>query len=85
MSHTALTRFAPVFTLERFNGPLWARPGRVMYERGGLQFLPGEDSAPLLVDHREGNVIGTVHALGTIEWSDGPWIYARASVDDAPS
>jgi hypothetical protein len=56
-----------------------------MYERGGLQFLPGEDSAPLLVDHREGNVIGTVHALGTIEWSDGPWIYARATVDDAPS
>ena len=37
MSHEAIIKFAPIFTLERFNDPKW-RPDRRMYEPGALKF-----------------------------------------------
>jgi hypothetical protein len=86
MSHTALIKFAPIFTIERFDDPAWNRPGRLMYEARALRFLPGEESVPLVVDHEESSVVGTVHApMFKMDWIDGPWICARATVNTPPS
>jgi hypothetical protein len=82
MSHTALVKFAPIFTLERFNDPAWTRPGRTLYERNAFQLMPGAATIPLRVDHdRE---IGKVEGFATIDWVDRPWIYARAMVTARP-
>ena len=85
MSHTALIKFAPIFTLERFNDPAWSRPGRTMYYNGALRFLPAETSIPLIVDHDDSREIGAVHELFKMDWTDGPWICARATVNTPPS
>lgn len=85
MSQSVFIKFAPVFTLERYNDPVWARPGRMMYEPGSLKFMPGENSALLLVDHDYGREIGRVHRLSRDDWLDGPWFFASATVDDPPS
>jgi hypothetical protein len=86
MTHTALVKFAPIFTLERFDDPAWTRPGRKMYYPGALQFLPGRTSVPLLADHDEDHEVGTVDKLFQMDWTDGPWICASATVpDDAAS
>jgi hypothetical protein len=85
VSKSALVMIAPVFTCERFNDPAWARPGRTMYAPGSLKLLPNKTSVPLLVDHDEEREIGVVHRFGMIDWNDGPWIYASATVDDPPS
>jgi hypothetical protein len=75
-------RFAPVFTTERMAAGV--RPGRALYQRGALQFLPGRSTVPLLVDHDKDREVGVVHEL--VEWADtdGPWIVARATVTDPP-
>jgi hypothetical protein len=85
VNYDALIKFAPVFTHERFNDVTWARPGRRMYERGALEFMPGWDSIPLIVDHDDEREIGVVHRFGAIDWVDGPWLYAVATVTDPPS
>jgi hypothetical protein len=79
VSHTCVVKFAPIFTAERFNDAAWNRPGRTMYERHAFQFLPGKTTAPLLIDHdRE---IGTVESMFLMDWVDGPWMCAKATVD----
>lgn len=83
MSHTVVVKFAPVFTCDRFNNPAWTRPGRRMYYPGALKFLPGRSTVPLLADHDEGHEIGTVDKLFQMDWTDGPWICASATVPDA--
>ena len=40
---------------------------------------------PLLVNHDPDRRIGTVHELARMGWTDGPWVVARATVDDAPA
>ena len=86
MSHTVVVKFAPVFTVDRFNDPAWTRPGRRMYYPGALQFLPGRATVPLLADHDEAHEVGTVDKLFQMDWTDGPWICASATVpDDAAS
>jgi hypothetical protein len=82
MTHSALIRFAPVFTRDRFDDPAWAKPGRTMYER--LDFWPTK-TCPLLVDHDDSKEIGTVTELSRMEWLDGPWFTAVARVTDAPA
>ena len=84
-THTALIRIAPIHNLARHNDPAWNRPGRNLYEAGSLRFLPGVSEVPLLVDHDNNHRIGTVHELARIEWIDGPWIAARASLSDPPA
>jgi hypothetical protein len=37
-----------------------ARPGRDLYQRGSLRFLPGQETVPLLVDHDDDREIGIV-------------------------
>jgi hypothetical protein len=85
MTHVALIKFAPLHTLERRNDPRWTRPGRTLYEPGALKFLPSVSEIPLLVDHDYSRRVGTVHELFRMEWIDGPWICARATVDDPPA
>jgi hypothetical protein len=85
MTHTAIIKFAPIFTVERFNDPAWNRPGRQLYESGAFRFLPSEDTVPLVVNHDDSREIGTVHEVFKLDWIDGPWICARATVNDPPS
>ena len=88
MSHRAIVKIAPLFTLERFDDRTWPAD-RVMYESGSLRFLPGKDTVPLIVNHDDEWVIGTVHELFRMDWVDGsrvgPWIVARCTVDDPPA
>ena len=83
MSYEINIKVAPVFTLERFNDPAWTRPGRWMYE--SLQFLPGQTTAKLLVNHDAKREIGVVHHLWRWDWVDGPWVVAHATLTDPPS
>ena len=85
MTYTTLIKFAPIVTAERLNNPTWERPGRTMYRSGALRFLPTQTEIPLLVDHRMERQIGVVHELFEMDWVDGPWICARATVADAPA
>jgi hypothetical protein len=84
MSHEAIVKFAPVWLADRFDDPTWNRPGRTLYQRGAFQFLPGKSTVPLLVDHDDDREVGTVHELFELDWIDGPWIAARATVTDPP-
>jgi len=85
VSHTALIKFAPVTTLFRHNSQTWNRPGRTLYEPGSLKFAPGRDSVPLLVNHDDDREVGVVDELFQVDWTDGPWICARATVTDPPA
>jgi hypothetical protein len=78
VSHTACIRFAPIFTHERLNDPSWNRAGRMLFERLKL----AQDTVPFIVDHER--EVGTVHELFRLDWTDGPWIAARATVTDPP-
>jgi len=40
VSVSAVIKFAPVLTVERYQNPEWARPGRDLYRSGSLQLLP---------------------------------------------
>jgi hypothetical protein len=84
MSHDVTIKFAPIFTAERFSDPAWTRPGRTMCYPGALKFLPGTTTVPLLVDHDDGREIGTVNRLFQMDWVDGPWICASATIDGDP-
>jgi hypothetical protein len=84
MSHTALVKFAPIFTLERFDDHAWNRPGRTLYERGAFQFLPGKTTVPLLVDHEDSREIGTVHELFRMDWIDRALDRRSRHVDRSP-
>lgn len=85
MSHTAVVKIAPIFSVERFDDPRWNRPGRTMYYNGALKFLPGKASIPLIVDHDDSCEIGTVHELFKLDWLDGSWVCARATVNTPPA
>jgi hypothetical protein len=76
--------FAPLHTLERHNDPTWNHPGRTLYEGRGLGFKPSVSKIPLLVDHDDERRVGTVHAIHRMEWTDGPWMVAYATVHDPP-
>lgn len=77
-------KFAPIVTAERMNNPTWERPGRTMYWPGSLRFLPIHSEIPLVVDHNLERQVGVVHELFEMDWIDGPWVCARATVSDPP-
>ena len=82
MTYEANIKIAPIFTCERFNTPAWTRPGRWLYER--LDFLPGRETAQLLVDHDPDREVGVVNHLWRWDWTDGPWVVANVTVTDPP-
>ena len=85
VSQRASIKFGPIGSLERMTDPNW-RPDRQMYERGSLKFRPSQTSVPLLADHDPGREIGTVHELFPMEWPNGWWYMARATLaPNAPS
>ena len=55
-----------------------ARPGRDLYQRGSLRFLPGQETVPLLVDHDDDREIGIVHELVRRQAQRTPvnWLFA---------
>lgn len=69
MSHTALVKFAPVLTAERWGDPTWTSPGRTFYWGRSLKLIPGT-ATPLLVDHNMDCRIGVVHELFQMAWTD---------------
>lgn len=75
--------FAPLHTVERHNDPKWNRADRTFYDSGALTLL--RKTAPLLVDHDRNRQVGTVDMLYRMEWTDGPWLCASATVTDPPS
>jgi hypothetical protein len=81
---SALIKIAPIVSTERVNDPTWTRPGRVLFWSGSLSFLPGRSTIPLVIDHDVSRQVGTVHDLFTMDWIDGPWICARATLDNPP-
>ena len=83
MSHSALIKFAPVLTAERWSNPRWTRPDRTFYWNGALKLIPCQKT-PVVIDHDMERIVGVVHELFTMEWTDGPWICARATLDDPP-
>jgi hypothetical protein len=83
MTYEACIRFAPYFTIERLEaGP---KNGRTLYDKGGLRFLPGVETVPLLVDHDEDLEVGFVDKLWHWDDIDGPWCVARATVTKPPA
>ena len=76
--------FAPLHTLERHNDPAWNREGRSLYEQKAFRFRPGVTEISLLVDHDRERQVGTVDLVHRMEWTDGPWMVARATVTDPP-
>jgi hypothetical protein len=58
---TGLVRFAPVATAERVNDPKYQGTGRTLYNR--LELLPGQATAPLVVNHDLEREIGVVRSL----------------------
>ena len=76
--------FAPITTLKRVNDEAFKQPGRQLYDAGALTFIPGQTTAPLLVDHDHDRIIGTVHTLSRFDDIDGPWLCALAEVHDCP-
>ena len=84
VSHTALVKFAPVYTLERHNNSAWNRPGRALYTSNALRFKPGLIEVPLLINHQDDHRIGTVTRIFTMDWTDGPWWVALATIDGTP-
>ena len=85
MTHTVCVRFAPVVNADRLNNPTWERPGRTMYWSRALRFLPTQTEIPLLVDHNMERQVGVVHELFEMDWTNDPWICARATVTDPPA
>ena len=84
MTYTSLIRFAPLTTLERVNDERWKRPGRTMYDSGALTLMPGKTEVPLLINHDDDRVIGTVHTITRFEDTDGPWLACIAEIHDLP-
>lgn len=84
MSHTTLVKFAPIDTLERHNDPRWNKAGRALYTSNALRFRPGITEVPLLVDHHDDRRIGTVTQIFRMDWTDGPWWAALATIDGTP-
>jgi len=76
--------FAPLHTVERHNDPKWNHPGRTLYEQKAIRFMPGVSEIPLLVDHDKSQQVGVVDMLYRLQWTDGPWMVANATVHDAP-
>lgn len=83
MSHTALIKFAPVYTAERYKNPEWERPGRDFYWPGSLKLIPDVET-PLLVNHDESRQVGVVRSLSEFDDTDGRWISAHVTVTDPP-
>jgi hypothetical protein len=84
MSHTALIRFAPQTCIERYNDPRWQRP-RTVYDPGSLKMPPGRTSVPLIVNHDDDRVVGSVRAFSRMEDVGDPWTVAHATIDRCPS
>jgi hypothetical protein len=91
MSLSAVVRFAPVLETDQLLDPDTVKPDQTMYRRGSLWLLPplspDPPGVPLLVDHKWGQRVGTVHEIRS-DWStgsDGVWWAARATVDTPPA
>lgn len=82
MSYDALVAIAPLLDAKRFRNPEWEKPGRDSYWGGSLQLLPRE--VALLVNHEKHRQIGVVRALFELDWTDGKWVVADATVTDPP-
>ncbi len=63
--------------------PHWTRPGRTFYWAGALKLIPDRPT-PLVVDHNMERQVGVVDRLFQMDWTDGPWICASATVTDPP-
>jgi hypothetical protein len=77
--------FAPLHAVERHNDPRWNHPGRTLYEQKAIRFMPGVIEIPLLVDHDKTQQVGVVDLLYRLEWTDGPWMVASATVHEPPA
>jgi hypothetical protein len=55
-----------------------------MYDPSALALAPGRTTAPLLVNHDDSQVIGTVDTLMRVQDTDGPWLCGLAEVHDCP-
>jgi hypothetical protein len=75
VTYTAQIKFAPIF-----NGKLDERPGRFLYQRGGLT-LRGD--TPILVDHDESRR-GDRAEVYEFADLDGPWLVADAEITAPP-
>lgn len=53
-----------------------------MYSK--LELIPGQTSAPLLVNHDYDREIGTVHRIFREDWTDGFWYFAVATIPEEP-
>jgi hypothetical protein len=80
VTHTALIRFAPVFSTEQVLDPALVVRGRTLYQAGSLT-LEGE--VPVLVDHDHDRPIGLVHELLEHTDADGSWHAALVSLDES--
>ena len=85
MSREVIVKFAPIASTERLGNPIWERAGRTLFWPGALKFLPTQSEIPLVVDHSMERQVGVVTHLFQLDWTDGgPWICARAQVDNPP-
>jgi hypothetical protein len=66
-----------------FDGALENRPGRCVYQRGGLKLL--REVVPVLVDHDDSRPVGLVRELWEFQDVDGPWLVAHAEISDPPA
>ena len=80
-----LVKLAPIVTPDRLGNPELEQPGRTMYWRNALGFLPGRSEVPLVVDHDMSRQIGVLDQLFPMDWVDGWWIVACGTVTDAPA
>lgn len=83
MTYEAAIAIAPATTVERLNDPAWrdGEPDRLMFDPSGLKLV--RESVPVMVDHSEGNVVGSVKRLMRLE-ADGPWVCAIVEVTEKP-
>lgn len=81
MTWQATLKVTPLLTLDRINDPAWQKADRQMYDGAdALTFRHQHTSAPLIVDHDDNQEIGTVTDLWRLNWIDGPWIAATATL-----
>lgn len=82
---TISMKFAAVHSLEWLKNGVSVDAGRNLYYRGGLEFLPGRVSVPLVIHHDMDRQVGTVDLIYAADWTPGPFYFARAQVDNLPA
>lgn len=84
MTYRALIKLGAVTTLDRINSDVWKGSGRTMFDAGSLTLMPGQTPVPVLVNHDQDRVVGTVDTLIRWEDADGPWVAAIATIHHRP-